>query len=74
MLSSRGEKIALPEQPTDNGKVSDTASGSPTVTDLLNEAPSSRFHRRTVIISGVGFFTDAYDLFIIGTAAALGGC
>ncbi len=41
------------------------------VTDLLNEAPTSRFHRRTVIISGVGFFTDAYDLFVIGTAAAL---
>jgi PHS family inorganic phosphate transporter-like MFS transporter len=42
-----------------------------TVTDLLNEAPASKFHRRTVIISGVGFFTDAYDLFVIGTAAAL---
>ena len=24
-----------------------------------------------MIISGVGFFTDAYDLFVIGTAAAL---
>ncbi len=42
-----------------------------TVTDLLNEAPTSKYHRRTVIISGVGFFTDAYDLFVIGTAAAL---
>jgi MFS transporter, PHS family, inorganic phosphate transporter len=41
------------------------------VTDLLNEAPTSKFHRRTVIISGVGFFTDAYDLFVIATAAAL---
>jgi MFS transporter, PHS family, inorganic phosphate transporter len=44
---------------------------APTVTDLLNEAPTSKFHRRTVIISGVGFFTDAYDLFVIGTVAAL---
>ncbi len=43
----------------------------PTVADLLNDAPTSKFHRRTVIISGVGFFTDAYDLFVIGTAAAL---
>ena len=43
----------------------------PTVTDLLNEAPTSQFHRRTVIISGVGFFPDAYDLFVIGTVAAL---
>ncbi len=41
------------------------------LTDLLNEAPTSKFHRRTVIISGVGFFTDAYDLFVIATAAAL---
>ena len=47
------------------------APGSPSVADLLNEAPTSKFHRRTVIISGVGFFTDAYDLFVIGTAAAL---
>jgi MFS family permease len=44
---------------------------APTVTDLLNEAPPSKFHRRTVIISGVGFFTDAYDLFVISTAATL---
>jgi MFS family permease len=51
--------------------VSTTESPVQSVTDLLNEAPSSRFHRRTVIISGVGFFTDAYDLFVIGTAAAL---
>jgi MFS transporter, PHS family, inorganic phosphate transporter len=47
------------------------AQGAATVTDLLNEAPASKFHRRTVIISGVGFFTDAYDLFVIGTVATL---
>jgi len=29
-----------------------------TVSDLLNEAPRSKFHRRAVLISGVGFFTD----------------
>lgn len=46
------------------------AQDRPTVEDLLDEAPTSWFHRRTVIISGVGFFTDAYDLFVIGTAAA----
>jgi PHS family inorganic phosphate transporter-like MFS transporter len=48
-----------------------SSEGGPTVVDLLNEAPTSKFHRRTVIISGVGFFTDAYDLFVIGTVAAL---
>jgi len=42
-----------------------------TVSDLLNEAPRTRFHRRTVIVSGVGFFTEAYDLFVISTVAAL---
>ena len=42
-----------------------------TISDLLNEAPRSRFHRRAVLISGMGFFTDAYDLFVIGTVAAI---
>ena len=41
------------------------------VSDLLNEAPRSRFHRRAVLISGMGFFTDAYDLFVIGTVSAI---
>jgi len=31
----------------------------------------SRFHYKTWIISGLGFFTDAYDLFIIGVVASL---
>ena len=30
-----------------------------------------RFHLRAVVVSGMGFFTDAYDLFIIGIASAL---
>ena len=42
-----------------------------TITDLLNDAPRSKFHRRAVLISGMGFFTDAYDLFVIGTVAAI---
>ena len=41
------------------------------VSRMLDEAPMSRFHRRTVVISGMGFFTDAYDLFVIGTVAAI---
>jgi MFS family permease len=43
-------------------------------TDLvtaLDEASLSRFHMRAVVASGVGFFTDAYDLFVIGIASAL---
>jgi MFS family permease len=42
-----------------------------TVSQLLDEAPTSRFHRRAVLISGMGFFTDAYDLFVIATVAVL---
>ena len=37
----------------------------------LDEAPLGRFHFRAVLVSGMGFFTDAYDLFIIGIASAL---
>ncbi len=35
----------------------------------LDEASLSRFHIRAVVASGVGFFTDAYDLFVIGIAS-----
>jgi MFS transporter, PHS family, inorganic phosphate transporter len=37
----------------------------------LDEASLSRFHLRAVLVSGMGFFTDAYDLFIIGIASTL---
>lgn len=37
----------------------------------LDDAKLSRFHLRAVLVSGMGFFTDAYDLFIIGIAATL---
>jgi MFS transporter, PHS family, inorganic phosphate transporter len=39
--------------------------------EALDEASLSRFHFRAVLASGVGFFTDAYDLFVIGIASAL---
>ena len=37
----------------------------------LDEASLSRFHLRALVVSGMGFFTDAYDLFVIGIASAL---
>jgi MFS transporter, PHS family, inorganic phosphate transporter len=37
----------------------------------LDEVKLSRFHLRAALVSGMGFFTDAYDLFIIGIASAL---
>jgi MFS transporter, PHS family, inorganic phosphate transporter len=32
----------------------------------MDEAKLSRLHWKIMFISGMGFFTDAYDLFIIG--------
>ncbi|MGH3733195.1 MAG: MFS transporter [Acidimicrobiales bacterium] len=62
-----------PSNHTSNAPIPQTGLGAPgkTAVDLLNDAPISRFHRRAVIISGIGFFTDAYDLFVIATVAAL---
>jgi MFS family permease len=41
------------------------------ISEALDEAPMSRFHVKTVLTSGMGFFTDAYDLFIIGVVLVL---
>ncbi len=55
----------------------DSAEEQPTAveaTDLyrsLDEAQLSRFHWLTVFTAGMGFFTDAYDLFIIGTVTVI---
>src|SRR5205814_5162253 len=37
----------------------------------LNESAFTGFHWKAMITSGMGFFTDAYDLFIIGVALAV---
>lgn len=37
----------------------------------LDEAKFSRFHWKMVFTAGMGFFTDAYDLFIIGVVTAI---
>jgi PHS family inorganic phosphate transporter-like MFS transporter len=47
------------------------ASQASGITAAIDEAPLSRFHSRSVVVAGMGFFTDAYDLFIIGTASVL---
>jgi PHS family inorganic phosphate transporter-like MFS transporter len=44
---------------------------SPNLIQAMDEAPVSRFHSKAIFVSGMGFFTDAYDLFIIGTASTL---
>ena len=45
--------------------------GQATVGELLDEAATGAFHRRAVVVSGVGFFTDAYDLFVISVVATI---
>jgi PHS family inorganic phosphate transporter-like MFS transporter len=71
VLSSGSGELQAPLLSTDDTPTELPGQSGATVADRLNDAPTSRFHRRTVLISGVGFFTDAYDLFVIGTAAAL---
>jgi MFS transporter, PHS family, inorganic phosphate transporter len=45
--------------------------GAAELPSALDDAPLGRVHARAVVASGVGFFTDAYDLFVIGIASAL---
>jgi PHS family inorganic phosphate transporter-like MFS transporter len=71
VLSSGSGELQTPMFSTAPASTELPGQSGGTVADLLNDAPTSKFHRRTVLISGVGFFTDAYDLFVIGTAAAL---
>jgi MFS transporter, PHS family, inorganic phosphate transporter len=37
----------------------------------MDEAATSREHWKILLTSGMGFFTDAYDLFVIGVAATM---
>jgi MFS transporter, PHS family, inorganic phosphate transporter len=45
--------------------------GSGDLVAALDEASLNRSHLRVVLASGMGFFTDAYDLFVIGIASTL---
>ena len=40
---------------------------------VLEDKSMTKFHWRIVITAGVGFFTDAYELFIIGVVTAILG-
>ena len=41
------------------------------VLTALDESAFTGFHWKAMITSGMGFFTDAYDLFIIGVALSV---
>ncbi|PWI54333.1 MFS transporter [Sulfoacidibacillus thermotolerans] len=45
--------------------------GNQSALHSLDEIAVTKYHWKTVITAGMGFFTDAYDLFIIGTVTAI---
>jgi PHS family inorganic phosphate transporter-like MFS transporter len=52
--------------------VSDHAASAPEgLLDTLDDSRISRFQWKIMFVSGMGFFTDAYDLFVIGIVVAL---
>jgi MFS family permease len=55
----------------EGGTGTSPVAGGRSVTEMLDDAPTSRFHHRAVLTSGMGFFTDAYDLFVISTVAVM---
>jgi PHS family inorganic phosphate transporter-like MFS transporter len=44
---------------------------TPALAGPHGEAAMRRLRRRALLVSGVGFFTDAYDLFVIGIVSTL---
>jgi MFS transporter, PHS family, inorganic phosphate transporter len=44
---------------------------APSSFDTLDDARINRFQLKIMFVSGMGFFTDAYDLFVIGIVVAL---
>ena len=47
------------------------AAAAPGRFDSLDDAKINRFQLKIMFVSGMGFFTDAYDLFVIGIVVAL---
>src|SRR6202012_6216371 len=48
-----------------------TANHSQHGLEALDDAAPNRFQLKIMFVSGMGFFTDAYDLFVIGIVVAL---
>jgi MFS transporter, PHS family, inorganic phosphate transporter len=60
--------------PDPAGRAAEQARDSEISRELLaqmDEAATSREHWKILLTAGMGFFTDAYDLFIIGVAATM---
>jgi MFS transporter, PHS family, inorganic phosphate transporter len=46
-------------------------SRTPTLTGPASESGQQKLRKRALLVSGMGFFTDAYDLFVIGIVSTL---
>ncbi len=46
-------------------------SRTPALTGPANESAQQKLRKRALLVSGMGFFTDAYDLFVIGIVSTL---
>ena len=55
-----------------NGMSADSsAAASAEPFQALDDSKISRFQIKTMFVSGMGFFTDAYDLFVIGIVVSI---
>ena len=61
----------MSESRTRNQNERDLNSPGNDILKPLNDSGVKRFHYKTILIAGMGFFTDAYDLFVIGVITAL---
>ncbi len=61
----------LPSFPTMKGDAGSSTRSGQSVLEALDDSNLSGFHLKAMITSGMGFFTDAYDLFIIGVVLAV---
>src|SRR5579863_7633780 len=60
-----------PYSPAVEGDAVSSAQLSRSVLAALDDSALSGFHLKAMLTSGMGFFTDAYDLFIIGVVLAI---
>jgi MFS transporter, PHS family, inorganic phosphate transporter len=68
--ATRDNRHMPPGEPGGGGKLVASTRARDLIT-ALDEAPLNKFHLRAALVSGMGFFTDAYDLFVIGIASTL---
>lgn len=59
------------DKPLNSSQAGDVVAEAEAVLAALDNSSVSRFHLKALLTSGMGFFTDAYDLFIIGVVLAI---